>query len=250
MIPLRLRTLSTTAVSAGVVLALLASGGAAGSGAAKAPPPGAAGEAPTYTVRRIEGFSVHIRNDLFTSHKDLGDRALKLVSAKLYDITRVVPPKALAHLRKVHIWLERDNPKGMCAVYHPSPRWLTSHGQNPAKGRCVEIANAVRFLSWSNTQPSMVLHELAHAYHHQVLGYDNKDIQAAYKQAVASGRYEKVLYADGTEKRAYAMNNQMEYFAELTEAYFGVNDFYPFVRAEIAKHDPRMHAVLRKVWGR
>ena len=202
-----------------------------------------------YTVRVIEGFSVHVNNDLLTTHKALGDKALKLLATKLYDITRVVPSKALADLRKVHIWLERDNPQGLCAVYHPSPRWLTAHDQNPAKGRCVEIANASRFLSWSNTQPSMVLHELAHAYHHQVLTHRNKDVQAAFAQAVASKRYEKVLYANGREKRAYALSNQMEYFAELTEAYFGVNDFYPFVRAEIAKHDPQMFKVLKIVWG-
>ena len=202
-----------------------------------------------YTVRTIEGFSVHVNDDLLTTHKALGDKALKLLATKLYDITRVVPPQALAGLRKAHIWLERDNPKGLCAVYHPSPRWLTAHDQNPAKGRCVEIANATRFLSWSNTQPSMVLHELAHAYHHQVLTHANKDVQAAFTQAVASKSYEKVLYANGRERRAYALNNQMEYFAELTEAYFGVNDFYPFVRAEIAKHDPQMLKALKKVWG-
>ena len=95
----------------------------------------------------------------------------------------------------------------------------------------------------------MVLHELAHGYHHQAITHGNKDVQAAYKQAVASKRYEKVLYANGRQRRAYALNNQMEYFAELTEAYFGVNDFYPFVRAEIIKHDPQGYKALKNVWG-
>ena len=245
------RTLQiATALSAAVVLVALASGRAAKPGRSEAPPARPAEKpAPRYTVRKIEGFSIHINDDLLTSHKGLGDKALKLLATKLYDVTRVVPPKALAGLRKVHIWLERDNPKGMCAVYHPSPRWLTNHGRNPAKGRCVEIANATRFLAWSNSQPSMVLHELAHAYHHQIIGHGNKDVRAAYKQAVASKGYEKVLHYSGREKRAYALKNQMEYFAELTEAYFGVNDFYPFVRAEVLKHDPQMYKALKKVWG-
>jgi len=30
----------------------------------------------------------------------------------------------------------------------------------------------------------MVIHELSHAYHHQVLGYGQPEIKAAYKRAV------------------------------------------------------------------
>jgi hypothetical protein len=41
----------------------------------------------------------------------------------------------------------------------------------------------------------------------------------------------------------------MEYFAEATEAYFGTNDFYPYVRSELAAHDPAMFALLGKLWG-
>ncbi len=48
----------------------------------------------------------------------------------------------------------------------------------------------------------------------------------------------------------YGLNNHKEYFAESTEAYFGVNDFYPFVRAELKEHDPKMFGVLEAVWGK
>ena len=46
----------------------------------------------------------------------------------------------------------------------------------------------------------------------------------------------------------YGLNNEKEYFAEGTEAYFYRNDFYPFVRAELKEHDPDLHAVLAKIW--
>lgn len=39
------------------------------------------------------------------------------------------------------------------------------------------------------------------------------------------------------------------YFAESTEAYFGVNEFYPFVRTELQAHDPTMYSLMVKVWG-
>ena len=57
-----------------------------------------------------------------------------------------------------------------------------------------------------------------------------------------------VLYTGRTVKH-YALTTPMEYFAESTEAYLGVNDFYPFVRAELKEHDPRMFELLKKIWG-
>ena len=94
----------------------------------------------------------------------------------------------------------------------------------------------------------MILHELAHAYHDQVIGYDNPKIKAAYQEAMRSKLYEDVLRNNGNRERAYAMNNDQEYFAESTEAFFGTNDFYPFVRAELKKHDVVMFQLLKELW--
>jgi hypothetical protein len=96
----------------------------------------------------------------------------------------------------------------------------------------------------------MVLHELAHAYHFLVLGAKHRGIEAAYKNAVQEKRYEAVTHVKGGKKRkAYALTNAKEYFAELSEAYFGKNDFYPFTRADLQKHDPVGYKVLVEVWG-
>jgi hypothetical protein len=40
----------------------------------------------------------------------------------------------------------------------------------------------------------------------------------------------------------------MEYFAEGSEALFGTNDFHPFVRPELNRHDPELYALLRRLW--
>jgi hypothetical protein len=135
----------------------------------------------------------------------------------------------------------------MC--YHPSAEWLRQHAMNPQKAGAVEIANARNFLDWTITQPWMVLHELAHGYHHQVLGFDNAEVRASYDRAVASKSYESVLHISGQKRRHYALTNDKEYFAEITEAYFGTNDFFPFVRAELRQVDPGGCALLEKLWG-
>ena len=40
----------------------------------------------------------------------------------------------------------------------------------------------------------------------------------------------------------------MEFFAEMTESYFGVNDFFPFNRAELKEAEPEIHRLLGQVW--
>lgn len=201
-----------------------------------------------YEKREIEGWTVYVNRDLLADGS-LADKCLELLRVKLFDIRRVVPAEACAKLTEVPIWLELNDKKFPGACYHPSKEWLKANDVNPDKAGAVEIANAKNFLTWTIDQPSMVLHELAHAYHHRVLGHGYAEIREAYEAAKASGKYEKVLQIRGKTERHYAMNNIEEYFAESTEAFFGTNDFYPFVRAELKEFDPRMEGVLRKAWG-
>jgi hypothetical protein len=205
-----------------------------------------------YAVREVEGFTLRVNRRLLEERPEVTAEALQLLAARLLEVRRAVPAGALAALRTVSIWVEAEDPHGRhpCMCYHPSREWLSENGYNPDKARAVEVANIGNFLSWSREQPAMVLHELAHAYHHQVLGYDDATIRQAYERAKESGAYESVLYYDGQPKRAYALNNDQEYFAELTEAYFGTNDFYPFVRPEVEQFDPVGFAMLKSAWER
>ena len=201
-----------------------------------------------YEKRSIEGWTIYVNKDLLADDTELGSKALRLLETKLYEVGRVVPDKAREVLRRVPIWLGVDDGHAPGAEYHPSHEWLREHGYNPDKAKSVEIGNASLFLRWSLDQPGMVLHELAHAYHHRVLG-DHAGLRAAFRAAVEGGRYETVLRVNGREERAYAIENDREYFAEGTEAFFGTNDYYPFVRAELLRHDPKLFEVLQEAWG-
>ena len=118
--------------------------------------------------------------------------------------------------------------------------------------KCVEFTDARIFEAECRRMPCFVLHELAHAYHDQVLGFDNPEIIAAYRHAVASGSYDAVERWNGdrptTVERAYAMTDHKEYFAESTEAFFGRNDFFPFTREQLRRHDPEMFRLLVRLW--
>jgi len=203
-----------------------------------------------YPQRELRGWTLRVHKDLLDEeHKALLDDVLRELENHLYRIERVVPAKAVAELKKVVLWLEFDNPKGRHAHYHPSVGWLKANGYNPDKAKGVEFGGARNFLRSVGHQPWMVLHELAHAYHDQVLGFDHPKVKAAYDAAKKSGTYDKVLIWNGRVGRHYAMTNHKEYFAENTEAFFGTNDIYPFVKAELKRHDPAMFALLAELWG-
>jgi hypothetical protein len=201
-----------------------------------------------YEVRALEGWTVRVNRRLLTEQAPLGAEALRVLADKLHEISRVVPVPKCDELRKVPIWLGVDDGPNDRAQYHPSPDWLAKHRLNPEKAKGVEIGNAARFLKTSIEQPSMVLHELAHAYHDRVLGFGHAGLQEAYREAKKGGAYESVLRAGGSKDRHYALTDPQEYFAEGTEAFFGTNDFYPFVRAELRVHDPKLYKLLEEIW--
>ena len=58
-----------------------------------------------------------------------------------------------------------------------------------------------------------------------------------------------MLHIGGNRIRHYALSDQKEFFAEMTEAYFGVNDFYPFNHAELKEAEPETFALLTEIWG-
>jgi len=176
---------------------------------------------------------------------------LEHLGVHLYQIERVLTQEHLAHLRTVPIWVEPVDPHGLLGgmCYHPDADWLSSHGYDARRARGVEISDPEMFLSVTLTQPWVVLHEMAHAYHHQVLGFDESRIKGLYQQAVKRGNYEETFRLHGRLDRHYALSNHKEYFAEGTEAYLGTNDYYPFVRAELERHDPDLAALLREIWG-
>jgi hypothetical protein len=204
-----------------------------------------------YRAREIEGWTVYVKRDFLSAKPALADRTLALLRAQLFQVGRIVPAAAVKKLRTIKIWVEENDPSTPCMAYHPAAAWLREHGTNPEMAGGVELANARKFLDWTLEQPWMVLHELSHAFHHKFLpdGFENPELKAAHQNAVTSGRYDSVLKIAHTKERAYALNNPQEYFAEASEAFFGTNDFYPFVKSELKVSDPAGYEVIKKLWG-
>jgi dipeptidyl-peptidase-4 len=215
---------------------------------------GSAEESISWMTRTIEGWTVNINPMLLKQSKPALDRAMQLLTLQLKEIVRVVPKQAVQDLRKVPLWFSPVYPNTRPrAEYHPNINWLRMNGRDPAMAKGVEFSNVSIFEQETRRMPNFALHELSHAYHDQILGFGHKQILSTFEQAKAGGKYERVLRqnAQGQKRidRAYAITNHKEYFAESTEAFFSRNDFFPFDRAQLRKHDPQMHNLLKGIWG-
>ena len=203
-------------------------------------------------IKDVEGWRIAVGSDLLKpQNKTVAEKAFTALANHLQRVKYILSEAKVKELQKLPIRLELNNNRLGNMQYHPSVSWLRANRHDPALVKHVHIPRAKALFSphmWAK-HPYVVMHELAHAYHDQVLSFDNKEIIDAYKAAKKAGIYEKVMLYTGRTVRHYGLNNHKEYFAESTEAYLGVNDFYPFVRGELKEHDPRMYKIMEKVWG-
>jgi len=201
-----------------------------------------------YEKRQIEGWTVYV-NPQLVEKKAYGDEMCKLLRYKLHLVKRYMPDEAVEQLQKVAIWLERNSAVVPYVTYHGSAETLEQNYQNPDKLHAVEIGNTANFRRWQHLQPFMILNQLARAYYDRVLEENTSEIKAAWRKAVDGGKYESVLRFDGNHIRHPALARPQDFFAEMTESYYGVNDHYPFLQFEAVQHDAETCELLAEIWG-
>jgi len=203
------------------------------------------------TDKKLEGWTIRVDDRLLTGpDAETGTKALRFLENKLSDIVAIVPQDRLKKLREVPIVLDSTHGDLGPMQYHPSKEWLKANGYAEDLARCVHLPRATDVATTRNIreQPWVILHELAHAYHDRVLGFDEPRIREAFDAYKKSKRGDKTLLFDGRRVKHYALTDPMEFFAEMTEAYFGSNDFFPFNRAELKESEPDIYELMKRVW--
>jgi hypothetical protein len=205
----------------------------------------------SHTDQQLEGWTIRVDDRLLTpEHAELGKRALRFLEAKLVEIKIAVPEDRVKKLQSVVIVLDLEHGDLGPMQYHPDAGWLKSNGYSDKLEKCVHLPRAKDLATRRNVreQPWVILHELAHAYHDQFLTFDDLRVIKAYDLFKQGGRGEKTLLYSGDRVKHYGLTNHKEFFAEMTEAYFGTNDFYPFTQAELKESEPETFEVLREIW--
>jgi hypothetical protein len=213
---------------------------------------------PGYKYREILGFKLLVNNQVLEENERSEDnrKPLEVLELELGMLARELPPRAVNVLRnEIGFWVEWDkvlevgpnSPKGGRAVacYRPGDNKLHRYAfrsvESKVKSNAVEILS-MKLLTAEHQgtrHRSVLLHEITHAVHHHLFDYDNPHIIAAYRNAMANDLY----------KGQYASTDPMEYFAEVTCAYFGHLHYQPHNRDELKEYDPRGYDMMAKVWG-
>lgn len=172
--------------------------------------------------------------------------ALDTIARMLQQVDATLPAASLLQVRATPIFLLDHS--GSSQMFHRDPDWLTAHGRTVEMLDGIEVSDAGLFVESAKVQPGSLLHELAHAYYSRLADKDRAEIEHVYRTTMESGRYRSVKRHDGTVGEAYARSNAAEYFAELSEAHFGRNDFFPFTRAELVAYDPAGESMIAALW--
>ncbi|MCI0640936.1 MAG: hypothetical protein L0Y72_27000 [Gemmataceae bacterium] len=246
----RLQTLS-------LIIVLVAPGLATAQSAQKPPVPLVRTEqTPGYQPMLIEGFTVVISKECL-KHKDdemYERKPLDVLEGELKTIVKLMPEKTVNVLRNILIWVEwnesvdlgNGRPGTATAVYYGGhQRSMLAKGMHPFQAGSVTI-HKLKALTEEH-QPKrdsgrcVILHEIAHAVHYQLVGRDYLPVKLAYKQAMER----KLL-----EPNSYAATNESEYFAEMTCAYFDQLNYYPRTRSDLKKHDTVTFKLMEATWGK
>jgi hypothetical protein len=204
-----------------------------------------------YEKLEIIGFQVFVRKDANKYSKT--KQAIQLLTHDLIVLKHLVSPKHFAFFQKVKIWIEWNSNTSKAIHYINSLSWIKRNNYPRKKLKSIEILSIKNYLTFSCLQPYMLLHEFAHAYHHQVIGYEDNEITENYCIAMEKKLYDSVAYIQPMKKkkkvRAYAAQDVKEYFAELTESFLGLNDYFPFDKNDLQKYDTIGFRLVKKHWA-
>ncbi len=206
---------------------------------------------------KINKWNIKIESEI-SKDEVLKNQILQIFKRDLSLIVTNLPISRVKELRKIPIWVSnefnyplRANEKG-AMVYHSNPKWLQKHFLPQELSKSVHLINPKEYIHTHKaftTQPFATLHELTHGYLDLCLGENTTSLRRAYDNAIQSKLYQNIKRVDGSiVSKAYALKNAYEYFSELTESYFGKNDFFPFTKMELKKYDPVGYLAVQKAW--
>ena len=210
----------------------------------------------------IEGFEVWMSPSLEEnpaySHEYL-DRYLDTIQAQLLymDSFGVIPEMAMDALRDSGLTIYIDDPDNQQEWWPCAPGLGGCHAAGTHRiGGSFWGSGGNVMTGWH--WQSFIMHEVAHAYHREIVvgGFGNECIIDAYERN--KHRYERVensARASGIPPHEgvqivqhWAYRTAMEYFAELSEAYFFRGTSYPWNRLELYRHDSEGYFIVRDAW--
>jgi hypothetical protein len=209
-----------------------------------------------YVAVKRGDMNVWIEKQLKDETPDVVSRALDRLRAKRTEALAVLPKRARDRLVKVPFFLMygpkaegggRNN--GLDYFQKNAPDF---HQKLDRRWRdAIVVYCAQNYLDITDLWARKALfHEFAHAYQLEQWPEKQPDILRAWENARNKDLYRDVLDVETKNRleRAYALTNQLEYFAELSCMYFVGCNYEPSGRNQLKDYDPVGYKMIRKMW--
>jgi hypothetical protein len=211
---------------------------------------------PPRTYERHAGrFEIYVERSLLTGDSKLAEAALGKLELSLAEVFAALPVRPRAELSTVRFYLlwgedapEGGRKSGMSYLRQGEPRNYAH--LDPDWNHVIVVYSAVNLMYLDSlwTKKSL-MHELAHAWHVTHWPEKHPPIFHAYQDARTAGLYRNVRELKGKIiPEAYAMKNQLEYFAELSAMHFVGGTYFPFDQSGLASYDPAGARMVRTLW--
>lgn len=208
-----------------------------------------------YKSFSTNGWDIEVEQQLIADDPKLADKAISRLAQKLNEVVKALPADSRELVKKRKVFLMygpkakndgRDNgaeyfqPRSVKHFKDMDTRW----------GGAVVVYCAHNYAKLSETWSiKVLLHELAHAYQLEQWPENQPDIVAAFDNAKKKTLYQDIKDRKGRNRgTVYAVQNPLEYFAELSCMYFGFCDYPPYNRQELKAYDPDGYAMIQKMW--
>jgi hypothetical protein len=210
----------------------------------------------SYVTTNLGGWTVHLEKELAVDYPDLAARGTERLDRKLRQVLGLLPSACRTQLQRLPIFLllgdeakagGRDN--GAEYFQRSAPehwKWIDRRW-----GSGLVIYSARNYV-WLNDSWAVrvLIHELAHAWQLEQWPEQQEDILGAWRHAVDTKLYLNAKAINGTViPKPYAISNQLEYFAELSCAFFWKGEYEPLDREALQNYDPVGAAMVKKLWG-
>jgi hypothetical protein len=209
-----------------------------------------------YKTHRVRDWIVLVEKHLVDDKPDLARRALERLDQKLGEALAALPKSSHERLKKLMIFLmvgsaSPDGGRESGMAYFAKTAPTTRPHLDPRMASSVLIYSSDNFVKLSDFWALKALvHEFAHAQHLEQWPEKRADIFEVWENAKQTGLYRDVKNdKGGTLASAYALQNHLEYFAEISCAYFTGCNYHPFNRAGLKAYDPAGFALVEKLWG-
>lgn len=196
-----------------------------------------------------------VEKQLLDEDRATANKALDRLNKNIDLALSILPPHSHKQVAKQKFWLlygpkstagGRDN--GLAYFRPGSPKFDAKRHED--WNSVVVVYHAQNYVRLTDLWAlKAVLHELGHAYQLEQWPEKEPSILAAYENAMQGRLYHNVKNVKGGRfPKAYATQNQLEYFAELTCMFFAGCNYHPMKRADLKSYDPVGYEMMRKMW--